>query len=56
MKICEKCGKIVSYNSYFKAYYCEQCGHYEPKKEVKANTNTLRNYNTSISKDLVLSK
>lgn len=29
MKICKKCGKIVSYNSYFKGYYCDQCGNFE---------------------------
>lgn len=29
MKICKKCGKIVSYNSYFKGYYCGECGNFE---------------------------
>ena len=29
MKNCKKCGKIVSYNSYFKGYYCDQCGYFE---------------------------
>ena len=29
MKICKKCGKIVSYDSYFKGYYCDQCGNFE---------------------------
>lgn len=26
LRICRKCGHTVSYNSYFKAYYCMQCG------------------------------
>lgn len=25
MKICPKCGKVVSYNSYFGAYICTDC-------------------------------
>lgn len=25
MKICPKCGKVVSYNSYFGAYICGGC-------------------------------
>ncbi len=25
MKICPKCGKVVSYNSYFGAYICTEC-------------------------------
>lgn len=26
MRICPKCGKVVSYNSYFGAYICSDCG------------------------------
>lgn len=25
MKVCPKCGNIVSYNSYFGAYICDNC-------------------------------
>lgn len=25
MKVCPKCGKIISYNSYFGAYICDNC-------------------------------
>ena len=25
MKICPKCGKVLSYNSYFGAYICDEC-------------------------------
>lgn len=25
MKICPKCGKVLSYNSYFGAYICSSC-------------------------------
>lgn len=56
MKICKKCGKIVSYNSYFKAYYCDQCGYYEPKTEAKINTDIIKSPNLRNSKMLALSK
>lgn len=26
MIICENCDKAITYNSYFKAYYCSECG------------------------------
>ena len=26
--ICPKCGNLISYNSYFGAYYCSVCGEY----------------------------
>lgn len=26
--ICPRCGNLVSYNSYFGAYYCSVCGEY----------------------------
>lgn len=25
MKICPKCGRVISYNSYFDAYICDRC-------------------------------
>lgn len=28
-KICEKCGRIISYDTYFKRYVCRQCGYEE---------------------------
>lgn len=27
MILCKKCGKIMSYNSYFGCYYCTSCGY-----------------------------
>lgn len=35
MKICSKCSRIVSYNSYFKACFCSDCGWYEEKIMIK---------------------
>lgn len=29
IKICSGCGRVVRYNSYFNAYVCVACGHYE---------------------------
>ena len=26
LRICPKCGKLVGYNSWFKAFYCRNCG------------------------------
>lgn len=44
MKICPKCGKVLSYNSYFGAYICSSCNWEEvsrnaddSKQKVKAN-------------------
>lgn len=25
MKVCPKCGRVISYNSYFDAYICDRC-------------------------------
>ena len=36
MMTCDKCGKLMSYNSYFGAYYCSSCGNLfrtNPKNE-----------------------
>ena len=29
MKLCNKCGKLMGYNSYFGGYYCTSCGKLE---------------------------
>lgn len=29
MKLCQKCGKLMGYNSYFGGYYCTSCGKLE---------------------------
>lgn len=34
MKICPNCGKLVSYNSYFGAYICDNCN-WEKSERVK---------------------
>lgn len=26
LRICSKCGKLAGYNSWFKAFYCQNCG------------------------------
>lgn len=26
LRICPKCGKVAGYNSWFKAFYCRNCG------------------------------
>lgn len=26
LRICPKCGKLAGYNSWFKAFYCRNCG------------------------------
>ena len=36
--ICPKCNKIISYNSYFNAYYCSNCGFFK-EEENENNTN-----------------
>lgn len=28
-KICKKCGRVISYDTYFKRYICRQCGYEE---------------------------
>lgn len=44
MKVCKQCGKAVSYNSYFKAYFCNECGWYcAEEPEIKRRTATLKN-------------
>lgn len=46
MIICKKCGKIASFNSYFKGYYCDTCGHceavYERKGYLTRSTSVIR--------------
>lgn len=45
MKICEKCGRAVSYNSYFKAYYCDECGNYQPENDKKVIKRSIKGTN-----------
>ena len=36
--ICPKCGNLISYNSYFGAYYCSMCGEYfQEIKKINAD-------------------
>lgn len=49
MKICKKCAKLVSYNSYFGGYYCTSCGQLEivhpesyPKVSSLSTTKSVR--------------
>ena len=41
MKICPKCGELVSYNSYFGAYICENCN-WEDNTRAKLRDNISR--------------
>lgn len=35
MKVCKKCGELISYNSYFGCYYCPCCGNLEEAESNK---------------------
>ncbi len=37
MKICPKCGKVLSYNSYFGAYICADCKWEDASFGIKRN-------------------
>ena len=39
--ICPKCGNLISYNSYFGAYYCSMCGEYFQEIK-KTNADKIR--------------
>ena len=39
--ICPKCGNLISYNSYFEAYYCSMCGEYIQEIK-KTNADKIR--------------
>lgn len=39
--ICPRCGNLVSYNSYFGAYYCSVCGEYFQEIK-KTNADKIR--------------
>lgn len=41
MKICPKCGKVLSYNSYFGAYICDNCN-WEDKIRTVQKTQIFR--------------
>ena len=38
LKPCPKCQNIISYNYYFKTYYCTSCGYYEENPIVQEAT------------------
>lgn len=29
LHICPNCNNVISFNSYFQAYYCNQCGYFD---------------------------
>lgn len=35
MKVCDKCGKLMSFNSHFDGYYCTSCGQFEKKASFR---------------------
>lgn len=35
MKICCKCGKLMSFNSHFNGYYCTSCGRLEERINLR---------------------
>lgn len=38
MKVCPKCGKVVSYNSYFEAYICKNCNWEYKESQTKSRS------------------
>lgn len=32
LKICPRCGEVISYSYYFRTYYCHKCGYFEENK------------------------
>ena len=42
MKVCPKCGKLLSYNSYFGAYICEGCNWEDASKGRKRDACCMR--------------
>ncbi len=44
MKVCPKCGKLASYNSYFGAYMCSDCEWFDDSTRTKAENNGDRKY------------
>lgn len=58
MIICKKCKKVVSYNSYFQKYICNNCG-WECKEDAETNikedikiVNTIIENSNNIMSDL----
>lgn len=49
MKICPKCGKVISYNSYFGAYICTDCKWEDATIGVKRNKGVI-SYKVSFRK------
>lgn len=56
MIVCPKCGKVVSYNSYFGAYICTVCNWEDASKGEKRNRGTAFFYRTLPSKKASNSK
>lgn len=42
MIICPKCGKVISYNSYFKGYICNYCDYEKRDNEQMTSRKTFR--------------
>lgn len=49
MKVCPKCGKVLSYNSYFGAYICTDCKWEDASIGEKRNKGHIT-YRLSVSK------
>ena len=49
MKICPKCGKVLSYHSYFGAYICDNCN-WEDKIRTVQKTQIFRYTDSSASR------
>lgn len=57
MKLCNKCGKLMGYNSYFGGYYCTSCGRLEiEKKQVHIDRIKSKNIKRLSSKIAALPK
>lgn len=54
MMVCKRCGNIVSYNSYFRAYYCSVCGEYFDLQYEKSTNREHVNYTFLCNADVDL--
>lgn len=52
MKICPKCGKVLSYNSYFGAYICNTCSWEDASQKQKRNKRAVSFYANNSKKVL----
>jgi len=52
-RICEECGRVMSYDPYFKKYVCPQCGCQARVEDSQSSNNQTTKSSTSDSKEKV---